>query len=256
MKSNIVALLIIFFAWGGENTVAQREQRGSVTNAVIMRAKLYEPLIISAAQRHQIDPHLLWTIAYLESRFRSEAVSYKNGKPCAYGLMQFTVPTALRYGLANPHDPQQSIDAAARYVRDLQRRFGQRADLILAAYNAGEGAVEAFRNGKTLVLPNKRVINPNRLQTNGIPPYGETRHYVARGVVIYSQITRGAVFSRSASTATSTETHEKSNAPLAEPTRQNSIYSLDKASIPLPATTVTSVKTGITYQSTKSIYAN
>jgi membrane-bound lytic murein transglycosylase MltF len=253
MKSNIVALLIILFGWGGETVISQREQRGSVTDAVIMRAKLYEPLIISAAERHQIDPHLLWTIAYLESGFRKEAVSYKNGKPCAYGLMQFTVPTALQYGLTNPHDPQQSIDAAARYVRDLQRRFGPRTDLILAAYNAGEGTVEAFRDGKALALPNKRVINPNRLQTNGIPPYRETRNYVARGVVIYSQTTRDAVFTRSASSANSTE---KSNAPMAEPTRQNSIYSLDAASIPLAANTVKSVKTTVTFKSSKSIYAN
>jgi hypothetical protein len=253
MKSNIVALLIIFLVWGGETALAQREQRGNVTDAVIMRARRYEPLITSVARRYQIDPHLLWTIAYLESRFRKEAVSYKNGKPCAYGLMQFTVPTALRYGLANPHDPQQSLDAAARYVRDVQRRFGPRPDLILAAYNAGEGTVEAFRDGRALVLPNKRVINPNRLQTNGIPPYRETRQYVARGVVIYSQTTRDAVFTRSASSANSTE---KSNGPLAEPTRQNSIYSLDAAAIPLAANTVKSVKTTVTFKSTKSIYAN
>lgn len=255
MKSNIVASLIILVVLAGETALAQRKQRGSGNDAVTMRAKLYEPLIISAARRYQIDPHLLWTIAYLESRFRKEAVSYKNGKPCAYGLMQFTVPTALRYGLANPHDPQQSIDAAARYVRDLQKRFGARGDLILAAYNAGEATVEAFRNGKALVLPNKRVINPNRLQTNGIPPYRETRHYVARGVVIYSQTTRGGVFTGFASSANSTETHEKSNAPMAKPIRQNSIYSLDAASIPPTANRVKSRKTTV-YQSTKSIYAN
>lgn len=254
MRSILVALLIIVLTWCSEKVLAQRGQRDSAMAAVTMRAKLYEPLIVSAARRYQIDPHLLWTIAYLESRFRKEAVSYKNGMPCAYGLMQFTVPTAQRYGLADPHNPQQSIEAAARYVRDLERRFGPRADLILAAYNAGEGTVEAFRDGKTLILPNKRVINPNRLQTDGIPPYRETRHYVARGVLIYGQTTRDTVFTRSALSANSTETHQQSNAPLAEPTRQQSIYSLDAASIP-PANTVRSVKT-TTYQSTNSIYVN
>jgi soluble lytic murein transglycosylase-like protein len=159
MRTNTVALLIVFLMWSGENALAQQEQRVNAIDAVTMRAKQYELLMISAARRYQIDPHLLWTIAYLESRFRKEVVSYKNGKPCAYGLMQFTISTAQRYDLANPHDPQQSIDAAARYVRDLQRRFGPRADLILAAYNAGEGTVEAFRDGKTLVLQDK-VINP------------------------------------------------------------------------------------------------
>lgn len=90
------------------------------------RARLYEPLIASAAQRYNIDPRLLWTIAYLESRFRQGAISYKDGKPCAYGMMQFTTPTAARYGLKDPHSASEAIDAAARYVRDLQERFGAR----------------------------------------------------------------------------------------------------------------------------------
>ena len=47
----------------------------------------------------------------------------------------------------NPHDPKAAIDAAARYFRDLVRRCEGRIDLAFAAYNAGEGTVEAFRNG-------------------------------------------------------------------------------------------------------------
>jgi soluble lytic murein transglycosylase-like protein len=149
-------------------------------------------LIASTAERYNVDPHLLWTIAYLESQFRHNAVSYKNGKPCAYGLMQFTRATALRYGLTNPHDSRESIEAAARYVRDLRTRFGLRLDLILAAYNAGEGTVEAFRDGRTLILPNNK-INPHAQRTGGIPPYTETRQYVARGEIIYRTLTRSAI---------------------------------------------------------------
>lgn len=224
MRSNIVLLLIIFFVWCSENALAQREQRGHFSDAVAMRAKLYEPLMISAARRYQIDPRLLWTIAYLESRFRNEVVSYKNGKPCAYGLMQFTVLTALRYGLTNPHDPQQSIDAAARYVRDLQRRFGPRADLILAAYNAGEGTVEAFRDGKTLVLQTK-VINPRGIRTGGVPPYQETRNYVALGALVYSNINRATAFPVSIIKDAQQSPQTKSLGPGSE--RHDSIYSLD-----------------------------
>ena len=152
---------------------AHAQETGAVGAAskVRTRASLYEPLIASAAQRHSVDPSLLWTIAYLESRFRQEAISYKDGKPCAYGMMQFTAPTAARYGLKNPHDVREAIDAAARYVRDLQKRFGARGDLILAAYNAGEGTVEAFRDGRRLVLPNNKIINPGGIRTGGIPPY-------------------------------------------------------------------------------------
>lgn len=183
----LIALLSTF-------VFTQTQQGIRTTNTWRTRAKVYEPLIASTAERYNVDTHLLWTIAYLESRFRHNAVSYKNGKPCAYGLMQFTDATALRYGLTNPHDPRESLDAAARYVRDLQTRFGPRIDLILAAYNAGEGTVEAFREGRTLVLANnKKIINPSGQRTGGVPPYTETRHYVAFGEVIYQRLVRSVI---------------------------------------------------------------
>jgi hypothetical protein len=188
------AVLLILLTLLSANVFPQEQKHGRTTHTWRQRAKLYEPFIASTAQRYDVDPHLLWTIAYLESRFREDAVSYKNGKPCGYGIMQFTRSTARRYGLINPHEPRDSIDAAARYVRDLQTRFGPRVELILAAYNAGEGTVEAFRDGKTLMLPNNKIINPDRLRTGGIPPYSETRQYVAHGAIIYGEITRQAIF--------------------------------------------------------------
>ena len=187
------AVLLILIALLSTDVFPQAQKRSRTTNTWRTRAKVYEPLIAATAERYNVDPHLLWTIAYLESRFRHNAVSYKNGKPCAHGLMQFTGATALRYGLTNPHDPRESIDAAARYVRDLQMRFGPRVDLILAAYNAGEGTVEAFREGRTLVLLNNKIINPRGQRTGGIPPYAETRQYVARGEIIYQELTRSVI---------------------------------------------------------------
>src|ERR1051326_4932609 len=135
------AVLLILIVLLSTEVFPQAQKRSRTTNTWRTRAKVYEPLIASAAERHNVDPSLLWTIAYLESRFRHDAVSYKNGKPCAYGLMQFTDATALRYGLTNPHDPRESLDAAARYVRDLQTRFGPRIDLILAAYKDRKSVV-------------------------------------------------------------------------------------------------------------------
>jgi soluble lytic murein transglycosylase-like protein len=193
------AVLLILIALLSTDVYTQAQKRSRTTNTWRTRAKVYEPLIAATAERYNVDPNLLWTIAYLESRFRRNAVSYKNGRPCAYGLMQFTGSTAARYGLTNPHNPSDSIDAAARYVRDLHTRFGPRVDLILAAYNAGEGAVEAFREGRTLVLPNNKIINPQAQRTGGIPPYTETRQYVARGAIIYRELTR-SVIPRPAST--------------------------------------------------------
>jgi soluble lytic murein transglycosylase-like protein len=100
--------------------------------------------------------------------------------------MQFMPDTASRYGLSNPHDPQQAIDAAARYLRDLLRKFGGRTDLALAAYNAGEGTVESFRTGRALVLPTGKVVNSRGQITGGIPPYRETQQYVRSIIALLS----------------------------------------------------------------------
>jgi soluble lytic murein transglycosylase-like protein len=152
------------------------------------RARSIEPFIVAAATRYGVDAHLLWTIAYLESRFQPKAISYKDGRPCAFGLMQFVPATARQYGLRNPYNPREAIDAAARYIRDLLNRFDGRGDLVLAAYNAGEGTVEAYRQGRRLVLPNGKVINPNAIRTGGIPPYAETQAYVGRGMLLYQNL--------------------------------------------------------------------
>lgn len=158
------------------------------------RSRPYEPLIRSAAARYDVEPEILWSIAYLESRFRPEAISYKDGKPCAIGMMQFIGSTARRYGLSNPHNVSDAIDAAARYVRDLKKRFEGNRLLILAAYNAGEGTVEAFRDGKRLVLSSGKVINPFALRTGGLPPYKETRNYVEIGDQVYQKVVEWSLF--------------------------------------------------------------
>jgi Transglycosylase SLT domain len=157
---------------------------------VIERAKAYEPLIIGASAKHSVDPRLLWTVAYLETRFQPRVVSTKGAR----GLMQFMPATAQRYGLRNPFDPAQSIDAAARYLCDLQEMFGSQLDLILAAYNAGEGAVAAFRNGSKLILADGKVINPRGIKS-AIPPYKETVIYVRNGVNVFRQLSEAGYFS-------------------------------------------------------------
>lgn len=154
------------------------------------RAARYEPVIAAAARRHGVDPRILWTIAYLETRFRPTLVSPAN----AAGLMQFIPSTARRFGLENRFDPVASIDAAARYVRFLSRQFDGRLDLVLAGYNAGEGAVAAFRDGRSLRLPNGRVINPRAIRTGGVPPYRETQGYVRSGREVFVSLARARAF--------------------------------------------------------------
>lgn len=142
--------------------------------SIQQRAKSLEPYFVDSARRYGIDPRILRVLCYLESRFRLDAISPKGAR----GPMQFMPETAARYGLSNPHDPKPAIDAAARYFRDLLSKFDGRIDLAFAAYNAGEGTVEAFRNGRVLRLSNGKVINAGMSVTGGIPPYRETQNYV------------------------------------------------------------------------------
>ncbi|MDQ6651633.1 MAG: transglycosylase SLT domain-containing protein [Acidobacteriota bacterium] len=144
------------------------------------RSRELEPLMIESAKRYGIDPRILQTVCFIESRYRLNAISPKG----ALGPMQFMPETAQRYGLGNPHDAKSSIDAAAHYLSDLLRKFGGRVDLALAAYNAGEGTVQSFQTGRPLVLPSGKIINRLRLITGGVPPYPETQQYVKSAIAI------------------------------------------------------------------------
>jgi hypothetical protein len=113
----------------------------------------------------------------------------------ARGLMQFMPETARRFNLSNPHDAAAAIDAAARYVKVLGAQFDGRLELVLAGYNAGEGAVESYRTGRSLRTSRGKVINPRRIKTNGVPPYRETILYVKRGLLVFNRVTSAGVFS-------------------------------------------------------------
>lgn len=157
------------------------------------RARFFEGAISRIAQEEQVDPNLLWTIAYNETRFRP----WLRSPAGAEGLMQFIPATAARFNLFNPYSSEPAIRAAARYVRFLSNRFGGRIDSILAGYNAGEGAVDAFLQGKT-VRAGKKIINPGRLRTvGGVPPYRETIGYVAQGLIVYRLMCLRQIFSGS-----------------------------------------------------------
>jgi soluble lytic murein transglycosylase-like protein len=125
--------------------------------------KKFEPLLMQAAREFSVDLALLKAVMAAESGFNPGAVSPKG----AVGLMQIMPATAERYGLTGDRersvqqklgDPKTNIRLGARYLRDLHRMFPNQQQLVLASYNAGEGAVKKYRNK--------------------IPPYPETRNYV------------------------------------------------------------------------------
>jgi hypothetical protein len=111
--------------------------------------------IARAALRWNVPMDLLAAQLYAESGFNPFAESPAG----AQGIAQFMPGTARGYGLEDPFDPVAAIDAQAHLMSDLLRRFGGKVALALAAYNAGAGAVERY---------------------GGVPPYAETRAYVAR----------------------------------------------------------------------------
>jgi len=175
----------------GKHVVKRQHSRLRSRARMRQRALVYEPFIAAAARKYGVDPRVLWTIAYLETRFRADQISPKGAR----GLMQFMPLTAKRFNLRNPYDALQSIDAAARYVSELTKQFNGRLDLVLASYNSGESAVDCFLNGRTVRTRSGKVINPRGIKTGGVPPYSETQRYVRRGVLVFSRVTSAAVFS-------------------------------------------------------------
>jgi soluble lytic murein transglycosylase-like protein len=114
----------------------------------------YAPMLARAAQRWNVSAALLAAQLYTESNFNP----FVRSPAGAEGIAQFMPGTAHALGLADPFDPERAIDAQAHLMRDLLRRFAS-VPLALAAYNAGAGAVAPCMC---------------------IPPYPETRGYVAR----------------------------------------------------------------------------
>ncbi|HEU4400697.1 MAG TPA: lytic transglycosylase domain-containing protein [Candidatus Polarisedimenticolia bacterium] len=107
------------------------------------------------AKRHRVDQLLVLAVIEVESRYNAFAVSPRG----AMGLMQLMPQTINRFGVRNAFDPVDNVDGGVRYLKELLDRYSGQVRLALAAYNAGEEAVERY---------------------GGIPPYRETEQYVAR----------------------------------------------------------------------------
>ncbi|GAC1306840.1 MAG: hypothetical protein NVS2B3_02590 [Vulcanimicrobiaceae bacterium] len=120
----------------------------------------YEALARRGGRAIGVDPALVAAVAETESGFDPAATS----RTGAAGLMQLMPATARSLGVADPYDPVQNVRAGAVYLQQLLERFHASVPLAVAAYNAGPGAVERFA---------------------GVPPYAETRAYVARVMAAY-----------------------------------------------------------------------
>ena len=122
----------------------------------------YDATIKAIARQHGVDYKLIKAMVQVESAFKPGAVSPKGAR----GLMQLMPGTARRYGVNNSFDPIQNLLGGVRYFKYLLELFNNNLTLALAAYNAGEGAVQKYK---------------------GIPPYKETRLYVQK-VIHYHRL--------------------------------------------------------------------
>jgi hypothetical protein len=125
------------------------------------------PALTAAAREHGLDPLLLHAIAHVESRHNAAAISPAGAR----GVMQVMPTTGQRFGVTDPErsllNAETNVRAGAAYLRTLTERYGADLSRVLAAYNAGEGAVAKY---------------------NGVPPYRETQNYVHDVTAIYRRL--------------------------------------------------------------------
>ncbi|HOJ26819.1 MAG TPA: lytic transglycosylase domain-containing protein [Candidatus Saccharicenans sp.] len=119
-----------------------------------LKAK-YDAIIQKKAAKHGLPAELIHAVIKAESNYDQFAVSDKG----ALGLMQLMPETAIRYGVMNVFDPEQNIEGGVKYLKDLVKLYKGDRNLVLAAYNAGQQAVDKH---------------------NGVPPYSETKNYLKR----------------------------------------------------------------------------
>ena len=125
------------------------------TRPLSTRATLYNDLIEEHATRNVVSADLVRAVIQAESAFNPRAVSPKG----AMGLMQLMPATASDFGVRDPFDPAENIRAGVGYLKSLLTRYSNNVELALAAYNAGPQAVKKYGT---------------------VPPYRETRSYIAR----------------------------------------------------------------------------
>jgi len=132
---------------------------GPAATAPVQRSDLRD-LVHRISTEQGVDPRLVHALVVVESGYQPRAVSPKG----ALGLTQLMPATAQRLHVKNPFDPEQNVRAGVRELSRLIDRYAGDLPRALAAYNAGEGAVDRYR---------------------GVPPYRETRRYVQRILSLY-----------------------------------------------------------------------
>jgi soluble lytic murein transglycosylase-like protein len=164
-------------------------------------------MIDQIARVYDVEGPLVHSVIRAESNYNPQAVSNKG----AMGMMQLIPATARRFGVLNPFDPKQNVEGGVRYLRFLLDYYKNDYKKAIAAYNAGEGAVDQYR---------------------GIPPFTETRNYVtqvARNLMAARQAEESK--SKAAQHAAEQIAAEKASLEKSGQEKQEKIYNPIRASI-------------------------
>ncbi|MGI6680122.1 MAG: lytic transglycosylase domain-containing protein [Bdellovibrionota bacterium] len=155
-------------AYGNTQGTFSRVQGSNASNNSGYGGKLflrYCDLIKDVSRYYNVSESLIRSVIHVESFYNPYAVSKKG----AQGLMQLMPFVAKELGVSNPFVPEQNIEGGTRLLSKLLKKYNGNRALALAAYNAGEGAVDKF---------------------NGIPPYKETRDYVRKVLALQTRYER------------------------------------------------------------------
>jgi hypothetical protein len=125
----------------------------------------YKSIILDIAQKYRMDPTFIHSIITVESDYNPFCVSSKG----AVGLMQLMPETARDYGVKNLYNPRENIEGGVKFLKDLNKKYKGREDLILAAYNAGPETIKKYE---------------------GVPPYPETINFIRKVKNVYYGRTR------------------------------------------------------------------
>ena len=179
--------------------------RAPTVAAVVVPARMAKPqnlkpqdlneVINTISDRHHIDPDFISSVIHAESGFNPRAVSPKG----AQGLMQLMPGTASKLGVSNAFDPRANVEGGTRYLTELLQRYNFDVIKALAAYNAGPLRVQQY---------------------GGVPPYQETRAYVARIVRDYN---RKKIAQRKAAAASARNNRNQRSLPPPAVARQASL---------------------------------
>lgn len=168
--SFIPFLVLLMFPSHGRATVFEFSDDGSVTEyeaidylaqkrhvrfLKVLYPKDYQEIVSKYSSLYGVNSNLVHAVIQAESAYRPDAVSPKG----AEGLMQLMPETAKNYGVSDSFDAEENIKAGVHLLSDLIKKYDGDVQLVLAAYNAGEGAVKKY---------------------GGIPPYNETIEYIQK----------------------------------------------------------------------------